>query len=109
MDAVEIIGYIATFMITICYIPQLVHTYRSKDVSGISLGMYCALSAGVGLWVIYSYMLSLTPLLICNGLSLGMILAILVMKLAYSKRTVSEMLAKDMSDLAEDIHELQGH
>lgn len=107
MDTAEIIGYIATFLITICYIPQVVHTYRSKDVSGISLGMYCALSLGVGLWLIYSIMLSLTPLIICNGLSLLMIIMILVMKLLYTKRSIPELLAKDIHELAEDVQELR--
>lgn len=103
MDTAEIIGYIATFLITICYIPQVVHTYKTKDVSGISLGMYCALSLGVGLWLIYSLMLSLTPLIICNGLSLLMIIAILAMKLMYTKRSIPELLASDVSAIKEDV------
>ncbi len=102
MELAEIIGYIATFMITICYIPQVVHTYKTKDVKGISLGMYCALSVGVGLWLVYSLMLSLTPLIICNGLSLLMIIAILVMKVLYSKRSVSQLLAADVQGIVKN-------
>lgn len=85
MELTQIIGYLATFAITVCYIPQVLHTYRSKDVSGISLGMYCALAFGVLLWLIYGILIGDTPLMLCNSISLLMILSILTMKLMYSK------------------------
>ena len=103
MTAVDIIGYFATFMITICYIPQLIHIYKTKEVAAISLGMYCALSLGVGAWLIYSFMVNLLPMIICNGLSLGMILTILVMKVVYSKQPVSEMLHEEAEAINKDI------
>ncbi len=99
MDTVELIGYFATVMTTICYIPQVMQIYKTKEVAAISLGMYCALTVGIGSWLVYSIMLSLTPLIICNALCLLMIIAILSMKIIYSKRSVSELLAADVNDI----------
>ncbi len=96
METVEIIGYFATFMTTICYIPQVVQIFKTKEVAAISLGMYCALTVGIGSWLIYSIMLSLTPLIICNALCLIMIIAILTMKISYSKKSVPELIAEDV-------------
>ena len=89
MTTVEIIGYLGTFMITVCYIPQVIHTSRTKDVTGISLGMYCALAVGVGLWLVYGVMREDTPLILCNGISLLMIISILIMKVMYTKKDSS--------------------
>ena len=85
MTAIEILGYVAALFTTICYIPQVWHTYTSKDVSGISLGMYVALAIGIGLWLVYSVILMLGPLIACNGFCFVMIIAMLAMKIRYSK------------------------
>ncbi|MDG1287114.1 MAG: SemiSWEET transporter [Rickettsiales bacterium] len=86
MELAQIIGYLGTLAITVCYIPQVLHTYRSKDVTGISLGMYCALATGVALWLFYGILKSDIPLMLCNSISLLMIISILTMKVLYSKK-----------------------
>ena len=97
MELVEIVGLLATIIITVCYIPQIRPTYKTKDVSGISLGMYCTLALGVFLWLVYGILQVDTFLIICNALCLIMILSILTMKLMYSKKTIAEMVADDVN------------
>ena len=63
--------------------PQVVHTYQTKDVSGISLGMYSAFTLGVALWLVYGLLLSAWPIVIANAITLSLAIAILVMKLRY--------------------------
>ena len=36
MQLADILGWIATIMFTICYIPQMMKTYRTKTIDGLS-------------------------------------------------------------------------
>jgi MtN3 and saliva related transmembrane protein len=97
MTTVEIIGYVAAIFTTICYIPQVWQTYRTKEVAAISVWMYIALTIGVGAWFVYAVMLMLWPMILCNGLCWIMIVSMLTMKLVYGKQSLTEMVADDVS------------
>jgi MtN3 and saliva related transmembrane protein len=51
MNVIDLIGYIAASLTTFSFVPQALKTFRSKDVSGISLGMYSLFASGVALWL----------------------------------------------------------
>ena len=84
-DTYELIGYAAAVLTTFSFAPQAWHTYRSKDVSGISLGMYSVMTTGVACWLVYGLSLGTLPLIFANAVTLVLALAILVMKLRYSR------------------------
>lgn len=79
----DLIGYIAASLTTLSFLPQALHTFRTRDVSGISLGMYSMFAAGVALWLVYGLLLSAWPIVGANAVTLALTLAILVMKLRY--------------------------
>ena len=79
----DVIGYIAATLTTVSFVPQAWHTFRTKDVRGISLGMYSAFTAGIALWLVYGWMLSAWPIVIANTITLVLASLILVMKLRY--------------------------
>ncbi len=79
----DLIGYIAASLTTLSFLPQAVHTFRTRDVSGISLGMYALFTVGVALWLVYGLLLAAWPLIVANAVTLALALAILVMKLRY--------------------------
>lgn len=79
----DLIGYIAASLTTLSFLPQALHTFRTRDVSGISLGMYSMFTAGVALWLVYGLLLMAWPLIVANAITLALALAILVMKLRY--------------------------
>jgi MtN3 and saliva related transmembrane protein len=83
MSPTEIIGYLAATLTTASFIPQALHTFKTKDVSGISLGMYSSFTLGVALWLVYGLVLQSWPLVIANAITLSIASAILVMKLRY--------------------------
>lgn len=82
---VEIIGYCAAFLTTIAFLPQAIQSWRTRDLSGISVGMYSLFTAGVGLWLIYGLIIEKWPLILANALTFALALSILVLKLR-SKR-----------------------
>ena len=81
---VEIIGYCAAFLTTIAFLPQAIHSWRTRDLSGISVGMYSLFTAGVGLWLIYGLIIEKWPLILANALTFALALSILLLKLRTS-------------------------
>ena len=86
MNLTDTLGTLGASLTTIAFMPQVWHTFRTKDVSGISLGMYTVLTVGIALWVVYGWLLSAWPIIISNGITLSLALAILLMKLRYQDK-----------------------
>lgn len=82
----ELIGYLAATLTTASFVPQAWHTFRTKDVRGISLGMYGAFSVGVSLWLVYGLLLAAWPIVVANATTLSLAGLILTMKLRYRHR-----------------------
>ena len=83
MTLTDLIGSLAAVLTTISFLPQAWHTFRTKDVTGISLGMYSVFTAGVTGWLIYGLLLQAWPIVISNLITVVLAAAILVMKLRY--------------------------
>ena len=77
------IGTIAACLTTISFVPQVWHTLRTRDVRGISLGMYSLFTVGVMLWLVYGILLMAWPIIIANAITTSLAMVILVMKLRY--------------------------
>jgi len=82
---IEIIGYCAAFLTTIAFLPQAIQSWRTRDLSGISVGMYSLFTIGVGLWLIYGLIIEKWPLIVANALTFALALSILVLKLRAGK------------------------
>ena len=85
MQVTDLIGFVAAALTTASFVPQAIHTFRTKDVSGISLGMYGAFTAGVALWLLYGWLLDAWPIVIANLVTLTLAASILWMKLRYRR------------------------
>ncbi len=83
MNLTDLIGTIAACLTTGSFLPQAIKTFRTKDVSGISLSMYSIFTVGVSLWLIYGFMLAAWPIIIANLITLSLAISILAMKLRY--------------------------
>mgnify|MGYP003440324157 FL=1 len=83
MTTTELIGYAAAGLTTCSFVPQAWLTFRTRDVSGISLGMYSVFTLGVALWLAYGLLLEAWPVVAANAVTLALALAILVMKLRF--------------------------
>jgi MtN3 and saliva related transmembrane protein len=83
MSATEFIGFVAATLTTASFIPQAWLTFKTKDVSGISLGMYSVFTTGVAAWLVYGLMLGAWPVVVANAVTLALASGILVMKLRY--------------------------
>ena len=64
------VGYLAALLTTVSFAPQAWHTWRTRDVRGISLGMYATFTVGIALWLVYGLLLGAWPLVLANSVTL---------------------------------------
>ena len=83
MTLINTIGTIAAIISTASFVPQVWHTFNTRDVSGVSLGMYSVFTVGVSCWLVYGLMLGAWPIIIANAITLALAISILVMKLRF--------------------------
>ncbi|WP_137895229.1 SemiSWEET transporter [Ramlibacter sp. 2FC] len=83
MPLSDLTGFVAAALTTVSFLPQAWHTFRTRDVRGISLAMYSLFTLGVALWLVYGLMVGAWPVVAANAVTLALAATILVMKLRY--------------------------
>jgi MtN3 and saliva related transmembrane protein len=78
-----LVSAVAATLTTGAFVPQAIHIIRFKETSAISLQMYVAFASGVALWLIFGVMIWNWPIMVANGITLALALAIIRMKLRY--------------------------
>jgi MtN3 and saliva related transmembrane protein len=76
-SSVDALGYVAAILTTSSFFPQALKTLRTRDTSGISLGMYLMFTSGVVVWALFGLITGDGPVLISNlitALPAGLIL-----------------------------------
>jgi MtN3 and saliva related transmembrane protein len=86
LPGIEWVGYVAACLTTGSFLPQALLTLRTRNVSGISLGMYSAFTLGVGMWLLYGLALGAWPIIVANAVTLGLAGAILVARVVYGRQ-----------------------
>lgn len=78
---VDIIGYVAACLTTFSFLVQAIQSWRTRDLSGISVGMYSMFTVGVALWLTYGIVIESWPLIVTNALTFLFASSVLIMKL----------------------------
>ena len=81
----DFIGFLAATLTTVSFVPQAWHSYKTRDLSGISLPMYSLFSLGVAFWLGYGVMILSWPIIIANSITLMLALLVLCLKIAHRK------------------------
>jgi MtN3 and saliva related transmembrane protein len=84
MEFESIVGYVAAVLTTLSFVPQAWFTFRTRNVSGISLAMYSLFTLGVATWLLYGALRQDWPIVIANGITLA--LASVVLTLTWRHR-----------------------
>lgn len=66
MNSVDAIGYIASFLIVICYLPQIYKIITTKEAKNISIEMYLLLFLGQILYTFYGILKHDVPIIVVN-------------------------------------------
>ena len=82
-DLAGLIGYPAAILTTLAFVPQAWQSWRSRDLSGISLPMYSLFTLGVGLWALYGLLIGSLPIMLANLVTLGLAASVLWLKVMH--------------------------
>lgn len=84
---VQWLGAAAGLLTTVAFLPQVIRTWQrrsAEDISALTFGLF---SLGVTLWLAYGLALHLWPVVLANGVTLGLALMILWAKLRFRRGT----------------------
>lgn len=83
MNSTDLIGYCAALLTTIAFVPQAHHSWKTRDLSGISLPMYGLFSLGVLSWLVYGLLIDSWPIIAANAITLILACAVLILKIKH--------------------------
>jgi MtN3 and saliva related transmembrane protein len=85
MDATTALGLTAATLTTSSFVPQLTKLWRTKSADDLSYGMFGAFSLGIFMWLVYGLLRRDLPVIVANGVTLVLSVAILLLKLRYTR------------------------
>lgn len=85
----SLLGYAAAILTTTAFIPQAWKSWRSRDLSGVSLPMYALFTLGVTLWLCYGVAIDSLPVIAANCITLLLASIVLVLKIMETRRRVN--------------------
>jgi len=83
MNTTDFIGYFSAFLTTFAFVPQVLHSLKTRDLSGVSLPMYSIFSAGVLGWIVYGVKIASWPVVAANVVTLVLACTVLWLKLRH--------------------------
>lgn len=83
INLTDLFGYAAAILTTVAFFPQVWKSWRTRDLSGVSLTMYGLFTAGVALWLAYGVLLGSWPIIVANGVTLALASVVLALKMKH--------------------------
>jgi MtN3 and saliva related transmembrane protein len=74
---------IAGILTTASFIPQVSRAWRTRSTGDLSLGMLITFNGGVLCWLVYGWLTSQVAVVLANGVTLGLSLSLLFLKLRW--------------------------
>ena len=82
---IDFFGFIAAFLTTIAFLPQLYKTWQTKSAEDVSLIMLILFITGLICWIIYGSEIHSTPIVVANFVTFIFNFSILILKTTYRK------------------------
>lgn len=83
---INIFGYAATICLLCGYLPQAIHTIRTRDTSGIALPTFLSMGVGSVFFVVQGILTDNIPLVISNAVTMVCCAIITAIKLYNIKK-----------------------
>jgi MtN3 and saliva related transmembrane protein len=81
LTPIDYLGFVAGALTTSAFLPQVLKSWQTRDLSGISLRMYSLFTVGVALWLVYGIALTSWPIIVANAITLALAGGVLILKL----------------------------
>lgn len=85
IDYIEIIGLIAAVLTTAAFLPQVYKTWKTKDVSSLSLPMFSMFFIGVVMWLIYGLLIKSPAIILANAITVVSSFLLVYFKIKYKE------------------------
>jgi MtN3 and saliva related transmembrane protein len=85
MDDVTLLGLVAGFLTTVAFVPQVLKIWRTRSAKDVSLPTFTAFALGVTGWIAFGVLKADLPIILWNAITLLLTLAIIAMKIRFSK------------------------
>ncbi len=85
MYKIEIVGYIAGFLVAVSLSPQVIKTWRTRSARDISTVWTVILMSGLSLWVVYGIVNRIVPLAVFGIIEFLLALTLFIFKIIYKK------------------------
>ncbi len=89
--AIELLGFIGTFLTCVTLVPQVIHTYKSKKVKDLNLIMLIIMNASTIFWFIYGVFIKSRPVILANTIVFGLSLTLIILKIYYKKNSINQL------------------
>jgi MtN3 and saliva related transmembrane protein len=82
---IQIIGYVAAVSLTMTLLPQLIQTYKTKEVNDISIAVIVMNLCTSLLFLVYGILLKQIPIILANCILILQNIILLSFKIIYTK------------------------
>lgn len=79
----DLVGYFSAFLTTFAFVPQALHSWKTRDLSGVSLPMYSLFSLGVFGWLVYGILIVSWPIIVANSITFVLACVVLYLKIIH--------------------------
>lgn len=86
MNVTTALGYLAGFLTTVSFVPQVFKAWNSKRCHDLSWGMLVTFAGGVVLWLAYGLLIWAAPIIAANTVTLALLVTIGILKARYRER-----------------------
>ncbi len=86
MNYIEIIGFIAAVLTTAAFLPQVYKTWKTKDVSSLSLPMLFLFFIGIVAWLVYGFLKNSPPMIFANSITVVSSFLLIYFKIKYRNK-----------------------
>lgn len=83
MTLINLVGLAAGILTTLAFLPQVFKTWKSRSAKEISLSWLVTFMSGVSLWLFYGVLIASGPVILANGMTLGLTAVILLLKIYF--------------------------
>ena len=83
MHKIEIVGYIAGFLVSVALSPQVIKTWKTRSARDISIVWSIILISGLTLWVVYGIANQIVPLAVFGIIELSLAITLFVFKMTF--------------------------
>ena len=87
MTGISILGFLASGVTMVSFLPQVVKTWRSGSSNDLSLGMYLLLILGAALWLTYGVLTNDVPIIVTNIVLVLLLSSVLIQMMWHRRPT----------------------